>query len=379
MTSAPATSVRAPGPASWFTLPDELSATEPPEAHGVARDGVRLLAATGGRTRAGRLEPVRLRHGRFRDLGSYLRDGDLVVVNTSATLAAAVDGVRADGRSVLVHFSTRLDDPGQWVVELRDGRRGRLGDGRAGERIALPGGATVTLLDSYPPVVMGADHRDGAPGPAGTTRLWRARVAVEGGAAERYLAAHGRPISYSYVPERWPLADYQTVFAGEPGSAEMPSAGRPFTAELVTSLVAAGVAVAPITLHTGVSSLEAGERPLAERFRVPPSTARSVTATQAAGGRVVAVGTTVTRALETVADPDGTVRAGAGWTELVLGPDRPARVVDGIITGWHAPDASHLLLLEAVAGRDLVRAAYDEALATGYRWHEFGDSCLLLP
>ncbi|MGF7233549.1 MAG: S-adenosylmethionine:tRNA ribosyltransferase-isomerase, partial [Frankia sp.] len=368
MTSASASAVAlASASGSWFTLPEERSATEPPEARGVARDEVRLLAATGGGERTGRdwaggTEPTRLRHGRFRDLGTYLRDGDLVVVNTSATLAAAVDGVRAGGRPVLVHFSTRLDAPGQWVVELRDRERRRLGDGRPGESIALPGGAAVTLLDPYPPA--GTAPTGTAP-PAGT-RLWRARVAVEGGAVERYLAEHGRPITYPYVPDRWPLADYQTVFAAEAGSAEMPSAGRPFTTELVTSLVTAGIAVAPITLHTGVSSLEPGETPLAERFRVPPSTARLVASTRAAGGRVVAVGTTVTRALETVARPDGTLTAGAGWTDVVLGPGRPARVVDGIVTGWHAPDASHLLLLEAVAGRDLVRVAYDEALAAGY-------------
>jgi S-adenosylmethionine:tRNA ribosyltransferase-isomerase len=194
-----------------------------------------------------------------------------------------------------------------------------------------------------------------------------------------YLWANGHPIGYSYLRGSWPLSAYQTVFAWEPGSAEMPSAGRPFSTSLVTALVSQGVVVAPITLHCGVSSLESGEPPLAEPYRVPEVTAELVNATRAAGRRVVAVGTTVTRALETLAAPDGWVSAGAGWTDLVLGPDRPARVVDGIITGWHEPGASHLSLLEAVAGRELVARAYDEALRTGYLWHEFGDSCLLLP
>ena len=112
---------------------------------------------------------------------------------------------------------------------------------------------------------------------------------------------------------------------------------------------------------------------------IPPATVRAVERTRADGGRVVAIGTTVTRALETVARPDGTVTPGAGWTDLVLGPDRPARVVDGLVTGWHEPEASHLLLLEAVAGAALVGAAYEAAVAAGYLWHEFGDSCLLLP
>jgi len=192
------------------------------------------------------------------------------------------------------------------------------------------------------------------------------------------LASHGRPIRYAYVPQDWPIADYQTVFANSPGSAEMPSAGRPFTASLVTTLVSAGITVAPITLHTGVSSIEEGKPPLPERFHVPPVTANLVNLTRAEGGRVVAVGTTVTRALESVAS-EGRVSAGSGWTDLVLSPQRPARVVNGLITGWHAPGASHLLLLQAVAGRELVTEAYRAAEGNGYLWHEFGDSCLLLP
>ncbi|TMC46937.1 MAG: S-adenosylmethionine:tRNA ribosyltransferase-isomerase, partial [Chloroflexi bacterium] len=178
---------------------------------------------------------------------------------------------------------------------------------------------------------------------------------------------------------RYPLSDHQTVYATEPGSAEMASAGRPFTAPLLVRLVARGVAVAPIVLHAGVSSPELHEPPLPERFAVPASTARLVEATAATGRRVVAVGTTVVRALETVAGVDGRVRPARGWTDLVLGPDRPARVVTGLVTGLHAPEASHLLLLEAVAGAGLVGAAYRAAIERGYLWHEFGDSTLFLP
>jgi S-adenosylmethionine:tRNA ribosyltransferase-isomerase len=216
------------------------------------------------------------------------------------------------------------------------------------------------------------------PQPAGQHRLWRARPRIDGGVTA-FLARHGRPVRYGYVPQRWPLAEYQTVFAREPGSAEMPSAGRPFTEHVVTDLVTRGVAVAPLVLHTGVSSQEPGEPPQPERFRVPAATARLVNSARAAGGRVIAVGTTVTRALESAADADGSVRAVHGWTDLVLGPSRPARVVTGLVTGWHAPGASHLALLEAVAGPALVERAYAEALRQEYRWHEFGDSCLLLP
>ena len=371
-----------------FELPPGLAAGEPPEARGLRRDGVRLLVAT----------PGGMRHTRFAELPRFLQPGDLVVVNTSATLPAAVAGHRRNRpRPVTVHFSTALDD-GRWLVELRPpdaAATGPVRDAVAGERVDLPDGATLTLLAGYPG------------GGRTSDRLWRASVCVTangtggtggmdgmGGTASTavpgLLARHGRPVAYGYVPRRWPLSAYQTVFAtdgvGEGdsvhaavGSAEMPSAGRPFTTELVTRLVTRGIAMAPVTLHAGVSSLEKNEPPLAELYRVPPATARLVNATRAAGGRVVAVGTTVTRALETVAAEDGTVTAGEGWTELVLGPDRPARTVDGLVTGWHEPGASHLLLLEAVVGPRLVGEAYRAAVKARYLWHEFGDSCLLLP
>jgi S-adenosylmethionine:tRNA ribosyltransferase-isomerase len=333
-----------------FELPPALEASAPP----AQRDAVRLLVAT----------PDSMRHARFADLGAMLGPGDLVVANTSATLSAAVDGVRMNGRSVTVHFATALDD-GDWVVEVRPRRHatGAVPDLEPGELIELVHGVELAV---------------GSPHPSGQTRLWRAHVAIDGGVIA-YLARVGRPIRYSYVPGRYPPSAYQTVFAREPGSAEMPSAGRPFTTELVTDLVGRGIGVAPVLLHTGVSSQDAGEPPQPERFRVPESTARQVNMARAWGNRVVAIGTTVTRALESAADGDGVVRARSGWTDLVLGVGRPVRVVGGLITGWHAPGASHLQLLESVAGPALVEQAYAEALRERYRWHEFGDSCLLLP
>lgn len=335
---------------SSFVLPEGLAASAPP----TARDGVRLLVAHRGG----------LEHVRFAQLGRFLSPGDVVVVNTSGTLAAAVDGTRGDGRAVTVHFATALDDR-SWVVEVRPRQdaAGPVDDARVGDAIALPDGVRVLLR---------------APHPDGQRRLWQAAVGVEGG-VPAYLARHGRPIRYSYVSTPLPITEYQTVFASEPGSAEMPSAGRPFTAELVTELVTRGVVLAPIVLHTGVSSQDVGEPPQPERYRVPEPTARLVNMTRAWGGRVIAVGTTVTRALESAGDDDGVVRERNGWTDLVLGPQRPARVVGGLITGWHAPGASHLQLLEAVAGADLVNRAYAAAVRARYLWHEFGDSCLLLP
>jgi S-adenosylmethionine:tRNA ribosyltransferase-isomerase len=342
-------------PQTRFVRSPASDAAEPPEAHGVPRDGVKLLVA----------RPSGIVHTRFAELGEHLRAGDLLVINNSATLPAAVDGSRA-GRPIAVHFSTARADH-VWVVELRPATHatGHLRNVRPGERIGLPDGAGLVVMASYP-----------KPGVVGS-RLWTARLAIEGNVLS-YLFRHGRPIRYSYVPRQWPLASYQTVFARRPGSAEMASAARPFSAELVTSLVSSGVAIAPITLHAGVSSAEPGEPPVNEPFDVPPSTARLVNLTRASGGRVIAVGTTVTRALES-ATANGEVRAASGWTDLVLGADRPVRVVDGLITGWHDVGASHLLLLEAVAGPGLVAAAYREAVKHDYLWHEFGDSALLLP
>jgi S-adenosylmethionine:tRNA ribosyltransferase-isomerase len=338
------------------------SATEPPEARGLARDGVRLLVAA----------PDGVRHLRFRDLPDALRPGDLVVLNTSDTEPAAVDGHRGDGRPVTVHVSGPARTGPGWVVELRTPGGERVHDARTGEAVALPGGAVAALRAAHPDPAV----RSGS-------RLWLADVDTPDGTdLPAYLRRAGRPIRYPYLRGQWPLDTYRTVHAepdGGFGSAEMPSAGRPVTPAVLDRLRARGVRVARLVLHTGVSSLEAGEEPLPERYAVPAGTAAAVAATRAGGGRVVAVGTTAARALETVVDPDGRVRPGAGWTELVLGPDRPARVVDGLVTGWHEEQASHLLLLAAVAGRDLVERAYAEARGHGYLWHEFGDSCLLLP
>jgi S-adenosylmethionine:tRNA ribosyltransferase-isomerase len=338
-----------------FVLPPGSEATAPPEQRGLARDGVTLLAA----------RPGSLTVHRFRDLPELLSPGDLVVVNTSATLPARLDAVRADGVTTPVHLSATLDD-GSWVVEVRrpDNTGPDLGV-EPGSVLGLPGGVALELLDGFPE-------------PGRASRLWRARTTPPADAVA-HLTAHGRPIRYGYLAGPVPLAALQTVYATEPGSAEMASAGRPFTAPLLVRLMARGIAVLPVVLHAGVSSPELHEPPAPERFAVPAATARSVTGTRAAGGRVVAVGTTVTRALETVTGEDGVTRAGAGWTDLVLGPDRPARAVTGLVTGLHAPEASHLQLLEAVAGPDLVAAAYQRAVAERLLWHEFGDSTLFLP
>jgi len=344
-----------------FALPPALEAREPAEARGLARDEVRLMVS--------HLDRDVVEHARFGDFGGFLRTGDLLVVNASATINAAVPARRAGGEAIVLHLSQRLPS-GMWSVELRrpaDSGTLPLLDASVGEVLALPESGSVRLVAPY-----GATRTDGG------VRLWVARLDVPG-ALHSYLDRAGHPIRYGYVPRQWPLSYYQTIFAREPGSAEMPSAGRPFTPRTLDELAARGVSIAPIVLHTGVSSLEDHEPPYAERYRVSPATARVVNETRAAGGRVIAVGTTPVRALESVASPEGFVEPGRGWTDLVVDPDRGLHVVDGLLTGFHEPRASHLAMLEALAGRDHLACAYDSALDAGYLWHEFGDVHLLLP
>ncbi|MFJ7088308.1 S-adenosylmethionine:tRNA ribosyltransferase-isomerase [Streptomyces griseus] len=459
-------------------VPDDLSARVPAEQRGAGRDDVRLLVSRG---RA-------VSHRAFRELPGELRAGDVLVVNTSMTLPAAVNG-RVGGERVVVHFSTRGAD-GRWAVELRaPGAAGVTGPrpgGPAGAVVRLPGGRTLVVEEplgpasgarlwwarvpepmsmslSGPQSVLGAVP--GAESMPGTERMrpvpgpeWRptpvperdpmpeARSEAESAqglvpgpvreseaaeeaarsmrgpvpdaepmrgpvreseaekkaakaarsvrgpvpdAVPEFLRRYGRPIRYGYTERDQPLSAYQTVFAAPSpdgsGSAEMPSAARPFTAALVAELVRRGVLFAPLSLHTGVASAEAHEPPYPERFSVPPATAWLVNSVRAArggdrttGGRVIAVGTTAVRALESAAGADGLVRPVAGWTDLVVTPRRGVRVVDGLLTGLHEPRASHLLMLEAVAGREALRLGYEAALQERYLWHEFGDIHLLL-
>ena len=343
-----------------FDLPAHLEAAEPPEARGLTRDAVRMMVAY--------RRDVRLEHSTFALLPAYLRPEDLLVVNTSGTMAAALVGVDPAGDPVPIHLSSHISG-NEWIVEPRR-QAGRTTGRWPRDEPAPPSslrlgedGATLDLLEPY----------------LGSTRLWRARLRVPGSTLG-WLAVHGRPIRYSYVDRPWPLTAYQNVYATEPGSAEMPSAGRPFTPEVITRLVAKGVGVTPIVLHTGVASLEADEMPYPERVKVPAVTAQRVNATRSAGGRVIAVGTTVVRALESAYAPDAErVRELDGWTDLVITPERGVSVVDGMLTGWHEPEASHLMMLEAVAGRELLEASYAASLAEGYLWHEFGDVHLILP
>ncbi len=334
-------------PVSDFVLPEALEAHAPPEARGLTRDSVRLLVSYTG---SGRIE-----HARFADLPGYLRPGDLVVINVSGTLPAAVTARRMDGSEVALHISTQLQ-AGLVVAEFRKA------EVYEGESFTLPGGGSITALFPYP----------------GSARLWITRPELPQPLLP-YLARWGQPITYPYVRGSWPIEMYQTVYASVPGSAEMPSAGRPFTTEILDRLEGKFVTIAPIVLHTGVSSLEHDEAPYPEFYEVSHETAAAVWRAKKRGRRVIAVGTTAVRALETAVDDEGRPVAARGWTDLVITPGRCLAVVDGLLTGFHEPKATHLAILEALAGREQLAAAYRAALEGGYLWHEFGDLHLILP
>ncbi|HEY6287298.1 MAG TPA: S-adenosylmethionine:tRNA ribosyltransferase-isomerase [Ktedonobacteraceae bacterium] len=345
-----------------FALSSTLEAGEPPEARGLERDEVRLMVS--------HISTNQVVHTRFRQIGDFLEPGDVLVINTSGTLNAALPATRSDRTHLELHLSTHLPT-NRWVVELRAYQDNREKTTKPfyiihpGESFELPAGASVTFHTPY------------APGHA-ASRLWVATLNLPNPLHD-YLDQHGFPIRYSYVKEGWPLSYYQTVFATEMGSAEMPSAGRAFTSELLTRLIARGIQIAPLLLHTGVASTEHKEPVYEEYYRVAESTAQLVNAAHLSHQRVIAVGTTVVRALETVTDSNGVTHPGEGWTDILITPQRGIRSVNGMLTGLHEPLSTHLAMLETLTGRAHLEITYREALKERYLWHEFGDLHLILP
>ncbi len=352
-----------------FTLPPALEAAEPPEARGLRRDHVRLLLIPRDSG------PVSNHH--FNDLPWLLNPGDLVVVNDSRTLPASLLGRTESGSPVEIRLAGRDEGAGgrrpRWAAlplgVPADGSdpalvptdaRPPVPDLSAGERLAFAGGLVATVLGRHeeaPPLLWLSFDRDG---PALLEALHRA----------------GHPVRYAYVPRPWALHHYQTLFAAAPGSVEMASAGRPFTVQTLRQLRQRGVGLATISLHAGLSTygdhaVDASFVP-AEPYKVPAATAAAVERTHAMGRHVIAVGTTVVRALETTGG-----HAGVGVTRLRIAPGHRLQAVDGLLTGLHEPEASHLDLLGAFIDPETLHRAYDQALATGYLWHEFGDVCLI--
>ena len=343
-----------------FHLPDELQCGLPTEERGIQRDKVRLMVSD--------KKTDEITHTFFHSLDQHLNPGDVLVINTSGTLKAALETTPLNNRQIRVHFSTRLRAD-QWIVELRQVEaqsNRRFFAGKSGMVFHFPNGGSIKLLQPYYRQVS-KSH----------LQLWKVKLDLPT-TIENYLEQFGRPIKYQYINTNYPSAYYQTVYATEMGSAEMPSAGRAFTPALITRLVAKGVQILPLVLHTGVASLEIGDKPYDEFFKVPSTTAEGLNLARQHGRRIIAVGTTVVRALESAIDNEGIFQPASGWTDVVVTPQSGAPSVDGLITGLHEPKASHLLMLEAIAGRRHLEVTYREAVKSKYLWHEFGDLHLIL-
>lgn len=333
-------------------LPPLLRASLPAELRGLSRDG-------GALTVIDRVLGT-IRHGAFRDLGRYLRPGDLLVVNRSRVLPAAILAEREDGEVVQLRPAVRHCD--EWdVLPVAPAPPHEPVQLRSGEEALLPGGTRARVI-----------------GPrADLPHVWR--LTLDGAAAFDELFRFGEPIRYSYVPEPVPLEHYQPVYASAPGSAESPSAGRPFTWEMLLELRRRGIGLASIVLHTSLSSwqddhADAEHRLAEEWFEVPKETSAAI----AAARRVVAVGTTVVRALESAAIDDHVVAPASGWTSLKIEPGRRLQAVDAVLTGLHEPGASHLAMLETLVDVGVLDRALEQARRRGHQWHEFGDSLLII-
>lgn len=349
-------------PASSFSfrLPQELSAKEPPERRGIARDEVKLMVINRNN--------FQIDHTRFYSIGRFLRPGDLLVFNTSRTFPAVLKGYSAYvGQSIEVRLAEHLPDD-SWLALLRCKKGDPFSCGlRSGMQINFGQGLTG--------IVYGRDDN--------IHRLWNIHFSKSGAELMELLYQLGQPVRYEYLSVPWDLDYYQTVYAREPGSAEMPSAGRAFTWKLLFDLKRSGVNTAYIVLHTSLSSymddeLDAKHPASEEEYFISERAAEKINMTHDVGGRVIAVGTTVVRALESVAYMTGNITARHGYTQLYITANHTLKVVDGLLTGLHEPEASHLNLLTAFMPAKKILQAYEEAINEKYLWHEFGDLNLIL-
>jgi S-adenosylmethionine:tRNA ribosyltransferase-isomerase len=342
-------------PVIKFELPPDLEAHQPPEMRGLRRDQVRLLVLPRFEG-----EPD---HTDFSALGDFLRAGDLLVVNNSRTLPALLHARDETGHEVEVRLAHRRSED-LWDALLL---QGRSHVGRAGMHLDFGQGLSAQVSGTDPDLPF----------------LWQVQFDQCCAELLDMIYRLGLPIRYDYVPNALPLDLYQTVYAGQPGSVEMVSAGRPFTWELLLRLERQGVDLASLSLHTGLSSsrdeaIDATYPNYEEEFDLPESTAQAINACHLRGGRVIAVGTTVVRTLETVAKGDGRVFPTHGWTRLHIAANHRLRTVDALLTGLHEPESSHLDLLSAFVPPARLKAAYLDAIERCYLWHEFGDMNLII-
>lgn len=341
-----------------FELPGQLSCAKPTELRNISRDEVRLLVTTGNGD---------VGHSYFRRFTDYLVAGDVLVVNTSATQPAAFPVKLPNNRKGMVHFSTQINDC-EWLVEVREIIGNRVVRWKEGEEnmvFQIPSKATIKLKRKFY-----ADRK--------LLHLWVVEF-NSGMDFQSYMNKYGQAIKYEDLEKSYPLDYYQTFFSSHPGSSEMPSAGRGFTQDLVNKLLQKGIAFAPILLHTGVSSLEENERPYPEYFEINPLSASVINNAKRNGGRVIAVGTTAVRAVETATNDSGKVLPYKGNTHLNITSNYRMKMVDSLLTGFHEPRASHLHMLQSLAGIQHIEKAYSVAVDNHYYWHQFGDLHLILP
>ncbi|MYL32450.1 S-adenosylmethionine:tRNA ribosyltransferase-isomerase [Pontibacillus yanchengensis] len=336
--------------ATSFHIPEFLHAEVPPEHKGMSRDEVRLMVLQEDEDSA--------YHKRFEEIDQFLEDGDVIVLNNSRTIPPVLKGCLGK-QNVEIRLSRKIST-NQWEALL-------LGTFRQiNVPIQFPEGleATISGLGSEPPLVTLSFSKGGS-------------------SLLDYIYRYGEPVRYEYIHHPWPLETYQTVYGAIPGSVEMPSAGRAFTWDLLSKLKAKGVQTTYIQLHAGLSYYEQNRWPNPknhpEAFNVPEETARLITQAKQNSNRVIAVGTTVVRALESAVNEHGEVKAISGITRLYIDQNHRVITVDGLLTGFHEPEASHLHMLTAFLPEKKLMKAYGEALHKGYLWHEFGDMNLILP
>lgn len=339
-----------------FDLPAHLSCPKPTEERKLRRDEVRLLVTD---------KACQTEHTTFNHLPSFLNSGDVLVVNTSATIASALPVLLPGGQEGRLHISTKLTDEKRLIEvrEVRGNKTIRWKQGAAGMVLQLAPDATVTLKQKF--------YNNNQ-----WLHLWIADFKTDQ-SLKTWQAANAKPIQYEKLDRQYPLSYYQTFFSFHPGSAEMPSAGRGFTPELVEMLLKKGVVLAPVLLHTGVSSLEENETPYPEYMEINPVSAAIINAAKSQARRVIAVGTTCVRAVETAVNNEGLVMPYRGNTELFINRGYSMKIVDGLLTGFHEPKASHLNILQSIGGFEQIDIAYQQAIKAGYYWHQFGDLHLI--
>jgi S-adenosylmethionine:tRNA ribosyltransferase-isomerase len=335
-----------------FELPATLNAVMPPERRGIRRDHVKLMVQNRG---TGNVE-----HDRFYNLDSYLKEGDVLVLNSSRTVPAVLKadiyrGVKRIQAEIEIRLARRKDESIWEALVVMEGVEN--GD----QLIFSPElhGLVGKVSPSNPFITIEFSKRG--------TDLYNAIYSL------------GEPVRYEYIQNPWVLDYYQTVFATHPGSVEMPSAGRAFSWELLFKLQQKGIKLAFLQLHTGLSYLmddkwDHSPTENHEEYHIPQETWDILLQAKLEGNRIIAVGTTVVRAIET-AIKNGNL---SGWTNLYIHPGYNLKLADGIITGMHEPEASHLAMLSAFVEKEALFQAYQEAIIYGYLWHEFGDMNLII-